>query len=90
MSSVAGISTLKHLDVCSPGVTDRGVQAIAGLSALEVLWLSQCRVTDAVVSLLCGLPALRELAVGGTLLTPAGRTRLRELLPDCHLVKEGN
>ena len=87
MNSVGSIATLKHLDVCSAGVTDRGVRAISGLNGLEVLWLSQCSITDASVDLLGQFQSLRELAVGNTGITAAGRARLREMLPQCRLIE---
>jgi hypothetical protein len=88
METVATIASLKHLDVCAPGVTDRGVRAIAGLTGLEVLWLTECRISDASIDVLAGFAKLRELAVGKTGITDAGKARLRELLPRCGIVEE--
>lgn len=88
MNAVATLMALKHLDVCSPGVTDQGVRAIAGLARLEVLWLSNCRITDLSVDVLSQFKSLRELAIGKTGITAAGRERLQELLPQCRLVEE--
>jgi hypothetical protein len=89
MNAVATMTALKHLDVCAPGVTDQGVRVISGLTGLEVLWLSNCRITDVSVELFSQFKSLRELAVGKTLITAAGRARLHELLPLCRLVEEG-
>jgi hypothetical protein len=88
MNAVATLVVLKHLDVCSPGVTDQGVRALSGLAGLEVLWLSNCRITDLSVDVLSQFKSLRELAIGKTGISAAGRERLKELLPQCRLVEE--
>jgi internalin A len=81
MRAVGTMAELKHLDICSGGVTDVGLQAIAGLTSLEVLWLSQSRITDASIDILCRFTKLRELSVDKTGVTQAGKQKLRELLP---------
>jgi hypothetical protein len=58
------------------------------LKGLEALWLSNCRITDMSVDPLSRFRSLRELAIGRTGITAAGRARLRELLPQCRLVEE--
>jgi Leucine-rich repeat (LRR) protein len=88
MNAVATLLALKHLDICSPGVTDEGVRAISGLVGLEVLWLSNCRITDVSVDVLSQFKSLRELAIGRTGISAAGRERLQVLLPQCRLVEE--
>jgi hypothetical protein len=88
MKAVATMTALKHLDVCCPRVTDEGVRAISTLRGLEVLWLSNCQITDESLASLSRLESLRELALGKTGITPSGRQRLRELLPQCRQVAE--
>ena len=89
MKAVATMTTLRHLDVCCPGVTDEGVRALVRLKGLEVLWLSNCNITDESIASLSRLKSLRELALGKTGVTQSGRQRLRELLPECRQVAEG-
>jgi hypothetical protein len=89
MKAVGAMTALRHLDVCCPGVTDEGVRAISSLKGLEVLWLADCRITDESVAPLSRLKFLRELAIGKTGITPSGKQRLRELLPQCRQVAEG-
>jgi hypothetical protein len=88
MSAVESMTALRHLDVCTPRVTDHGVRAISGLNGLEVLWLSHCGITDVSVDLLSQLKALGELAIGRTRITAAGKARLQEMMPRCRLVEE--
>jgi hypothetical protein len=56
---------------------------------LEVLWLTHCGITDESLDLLARFETLRELAVGKTRITTAGKQRLRQLLPQCRIVKDG-
>lgn len=86
MNAVATMTSLRHLDVCAPGVTDQGLREIARLSKLEALWLTHCGITDESVDLLGRFASLRELAVGKTRITTAGRERLRQLLRQCRIV----
>lgn len=91
MQAVAGMTALRHLDVCCPGVTDEGVRAISRLKGLEVLWLSNCGITDESIAPLSRLQSLREIALGKTRVTQSGKQRLRELLPQCrHAAEEAN
>ena len=86
MQSVAAFSGLKHLDICTHLLTDRGVRAIEGMRTLEVLWLTGSRVSDASVELLSQFTGLRELNVNSTEITPQGKEELRRALPSCRMV----
>ncbi len=83
MRTLAGMPTLKYLDICAHMVSDAGVAMLATLPNLEVLWLSRCGLTDAAVSSLIQLRGLRELNVNFTGVSENGLARLRAALPAC-------
>ncbi len=87
MTAMAGIPTLRHIDICAHMVTDEGVAAIVGLRNLEVVWLSRCSVTDASIPVLSGMTGLKELNVNYTGVTPEGMAKLRAALPSTRFVE---
>jgi hypothetical protein len=64
-------------------VDDAGLQALTGLSHLEELILIATGISDASVITLSKLTRLKEVDVDLTKVTPDGKKRLREALPDC-------
>jgi hypothetical protein len=81
LASIAGMTTLRHLDLCAHMVTDAGIAALSNLRNLEILWITRCSVTDKSVPVLAGLQSLKELNVNDTGITSAGLARLRAALP---------
>ena len=59
---------------------DDGVKHLLQLTTLEELSLQSSKLTDASIDHLARLTSLRKLHVGGGI-TPAGRERLKMLLP---------
>jgi sugar lactone lactonase YvrE len=79
LEHVATLPRLRKLMLVTGSFDDAGVRHLAGLAALEELSLDSPKVTDASIETLGTLKALRKLRVSK--LTPAGRERLRTLLP---------
>ena len=61
---VAGLGSLKSLQIVSKHVTDTGLRHIAGLTGLESLQMSLMEVTDAGLEHLAGLTHLKFLQLG--------------------------
>jgi hypothetical protein len=87
LASIAGMISLKHMDLCAHMVTDEGIASLADLKRLEVLWVTRCSVTDASVPVLAGFQALKELNVNDTGITESGMARLRAALPGTRFVE---
>lgn len=83
MQVLAGMPTLRHLDICAHNVSDEGTRALATLPNLQVLWLARCGITDDSVEALSSMSCLRELNVTCTGISDAGMSRLRAALPAC-------
>jgi uncharacterized protein (TIGR03067 family) len=83
MKHLAELGNLKRLNLSMTAVGDTGVQALTGLSSLEELYLISTSVTDASVKTLSKLTRLKDVDVDFTKVTPEGKMRLREALPDC-------
>jgi hypothetical protein len=70
---LAGIKTIKKLDLSFTYVTDRGIKSLLQLRQLEDLNLDTAElVTDASMATLRNVPALRKLKVRGVDITDAG------------------
>ncbi|HEX7897845.1 MAG TPA: SMP-30/gluconolactonase/LRE family protein [Planctomycetota bacterium] len=77
LERIAKLPKLRKLMLVTGAFDDAGVRHLAGLP-LEELTLDSPKVTDASIETLGSLKSLRKLRVK---LSPAGRERLRELLP---------
>jgi hypothetical protein len=83
LAEPAGLTQFQSLDLYGcPGVTGAGLVHLAGLPELEWLNLSLTRVGDAAVDALSRLRRLEYLGLEYTLMTAAGRERLRRALGD--------
>jgi Leucine-rich repeat (LRR) protein len=77
---IAGIKTLKRLDLSFTYVTDAGIQRLAQLPALEELTLDATEaLTDAAASYLRANKSLRKLVLRGTDITDVGMPYLAAL-----------
>lgn len=76
---VAGVTSLRRLDLTGAKITDAGVQRLAALKDLEELALGQSGVTDAGLNFLSSLPKLRYLEVSNTALTREGLKNVARL-----------
>lgn len=84
MQTLAGMPTLRHLDICAHNVSDEGARALSTLPNLEILWLTRCGLTDESVDALATMSGLRELNINCTGISESGLLRLRAALPGCH------
>lgn len=80
---LAGLHTLRLLDLFRTRVTDDGVVPVASLSLLEWLSCTGTRVGDGGVEHLAALPLLRRLSLKDTAITDASATALAAL-PSLH------
>ncbi len=64
---------------------DEGVKHLAKVTTLEDLSLDSPKVTDASIATLGGLKRLRKLQLNRAQLTPAGKQKLKELLPNTEI-----
>ncbi len=80
LEQIAKLPKLRFLMLPNGVFDDSGVAHLAGLTTLEELSLHSAKITDASIAPLAGLTGLRKLQVSGPL-TPAGRVRLKTLLP---------
>ena len=72
LKSLAGMKSLRELDVAGAKITDLGLKELEGLVTLEKLVLSRTQITDAGLKpLLDHLPKLMQLDVRETAVTPA-------------------
>lgn len=79
MPSLTALTNLKHLNLSSCGITNRGLEPLKDLAHLENLDLSYCnRLNDRGVKLLGGIPTLKQLSLQGCIkVTHAGVAWLR-------------
>jgi internalin A len=96
LKQIAKLTTLKRLEVCSPGISDDGVQALRSLTNLEELSLSYGeKLTGTGFKELAPLKNLTSLDVWANPLTDAGVaeigkiTSLRKLMISGQITDEG-
>ncbi|MFN0018042.1 MAG: SMP-30/gluconolactonase/LRE family protein [Pirellulaceae bacterium] len=82
LEQIANLPNLRFLMLTQQGVfDDDGVKNLAKSITLEELTLDSDKVTDLSIPTLSGLTNLHKLNLGRARLTPAGRERLKTLLP---------
>jgi hypothetical protein len=81
LRELAGLQSLRYLDLCSTKVTDAGMKELAVLQQLRELYLLNSQVTGAGLTELAGLKQLQKLLIGPTQLTTSGRFDLGLLKP---------
>src|SRR5437764_947526 len=69
LKELAGLESLRSLDVALTEVTDAGLRGLAGLKQLRRLDLRSTKVTDAGLKALAKLKTLRSLLLFGTSVT---------------------
>ncbi len=80
LEQIAKLPKLRFLMLPNGVFNDDGVKHLAKMTALEELSLQSGKMTDASVEHFAGLKGLRKLHLSGSV-TPAGRERLKVLLP---------
>jgi hypothetical protein len=86
LEQIGKLPRLRVLGLVLGTFDDDGVAHLAQLTTLEELSLDSPKVTDAAIAHLAGLRNLRKLHLGRTGITPAGRERLKKMLPAVELV----
>ena len=76
---MAGLKSLKRLDLTGARITDEGLQILAGLDNLEELFLGGTSITDEGLRHLSRLHKLEKLGLRGTKVTDEGLKRLATL-----------
>jgi cephalosporin-C deacetylase-like acetyl esterase len=82
LAQISKLSKLRKLMLVNGIFDDEGVRHLAKLTTLEELSLDSSKLTEACLAHLGGLRKLRKLSLGRTKLSPAGRHRLKALLPE--------
>jgi sugar lactone lactonase YvrE len=85
LEQIGKLPKLRLLMLSGGVFDDEGVKHLANVATLEELSLDSDKVTDASVDVLGRLQGLRKLHLGRAELTPAGRERLKALLPKTEL-----
>lgn len=86
LSHLAELDRIESLAIYGGRITDAGLAFIQKLSRLERLDLQSTDLTDAGVDSIKGFHNLRTLNLQGTKVTTDGARRLREALPNCHVM----
>lgn len=86
---VARLTSLEHLFLAKTQLTDEGLKHLSGLTRLKRLSLEETKVTDAGLAALHGMRDLETLLLYGTGVTEEGANRLRQILPGCEVVLQG-
>ncbi len=82
------LSKIELLCLDDSRITDAGLAHLKNMTELRTLHIqSKASITDAGLDLLTGFAKLRELRVGGTEVTDEGVDKLKELLPNCTVVR---
>ena len=84
MSGLAGLKSLRSLNVSQTAANDAFVASISGLPALEILNLFGTKVTPACGDSLAKMKSLRTVYVAGTGIDAAGAKALEERLTVAH------
>ncbi|HVF33609.1 MAG TPA: DnaJ domain-containing protein [Acidimicrobiales bacterium] len=79
LRNLAGMRSLRLLDLTGTRVTDAGLVHLLGCEDLEVVSLWDTRITDAGLALLGRLGNIRQLGLGNTRVTDAGLRHLQDL-----------
>ena len=79
LRNLAGMRSLRLLDLAGTRITDAGLVHLLGCEQLEVLSLWNTRVTDAGLALVGRLKNLRQLGLGNTRVSDGGLRHLAEL-----------
>jgi internalin A len=87
LKEVAGLKSLKTLNLAGTQVTDVGLKELAGLQRLATLNLSHTQVTDAGLKALVAVKNLHRLDLTGTQVTDEGAAELRKSLRYCEIVR---
>jgi len=84
MTLVGAMPQLKHLDLGSTGITDRGVAMLADAAApqLETLVLTQTAVSDGAAASIASLPALQRLYLWKSAMTNDAADVIKAARPD--------
>lgn len=86
MSSLAGLSALETLNLGNTKVTDRGLRELAECKTLRELALNRAQIDDDSIAAISELTHLSHLGLIETGVSDAGVQRLRQALPNCHIV----
>ncbi len=76
---------LRYLDLTGTRATDHTISLISGMNELRQLRLGHNSVSDQCIDDLAQLQQLESLGIKSTMISEAGRERLRQALPDCHV-----
>jgi hypothetical protein len=79
LKRLAGVTTLRRLDLANCAIEGQGLQHIAGLTQLRELNLTLTPVSDEALKHLAGLTELRSLGLASTQCTGAGFAHLKAL-----------
>ena len=79
LAQLAGLTTIRGLDLTGAQITDVGLAHLKGLTQLQSLDLSNTQVTDVGLEHLKGLTSIRALFLDDTQVTDAGLDHLRGL-----------
>jgi internalin A len=86
LKDLAGLKSLRELDISSSRVTDAGLKELAKLKGLRRLNLRRTEVTDTGLKELAALQDLRTLGLAEMdNVTEAGVVALRKLLPNAKI-----
>ena len=85
LKELAGLKSLRDLNLSNTRVTDAGMKEVARFKNLRVLYLDKTAVTDLGLKELASLKSLEILYVNGLNVTEAGVAELRKALPKCNI-----
>ncbi|MBK7930431.1 MAG: hypothetical protein IPJ98_24020 [Bryobacterales bacterium] len=86
MRHIAGMKTLRVLNLNYTNLTAKGLQLIAGMPELRDLRLDSATLGDADIELLASFPKLEHLNIYHTLIGEKAHEALRQKLPNCSIV----
>ena len=85
LAQIAQLPKLRMLMLVLGVFDDEGIKHLARVTTLEDLSLDSPKVTDASIETLGNLKRLRKLQLNRAQLTPAGKQKLKELLPNTEI-----